>query len=188
MVDPRSLSPIEEPIKRLRRKRSTSDSSTALAGADPGATGLLLDAPGAIVSGVQEMGRGLSGLAGKIGIGGGESPAEPGNGGGFDAGSLASAAGNALAAVGDGLGKAASTAGDGIGLVANGAGTVLTSAGGALSNATEVAGSVLSGAGDVLSGAADVAGTVLSAVGDVAGPAAEATGEILGGLGEILGN
>lgn len=172
MVDPMSLSPIEEPIKRLRRKRSESHSSSAITN-DPSGLALLLDAPGAIASGVQGLGRGVSGLAGKIGLGGDST--EPGNAGGFEGASVSSGVGNAISALGNGLGKAVSTAGDGLGFVANGAGSALSGAGDALSSA-----------GDVLASAADVAGAVLSTVGDVAGPVAEATGEILGGLGEIL--
>ena len=170
--DGTSLSPVEEPIKRLRRKRSgDSNSDLALSG-DPNFVALVFDAPGAIASGVQEMGRGLSGLAGKVGIGGDKpATAEPGNGGGFDPGAVAGSISNAVSNVGSGIGKAAATAGDGLGHVVNGAGTVL------------------SGAGEVLSSAGEIAGTVLSAVGDVAGPAAEAAGEIaegvLGALGDL---
>lgn len=172
MDDQSSFSPVQEPIKRLRRKRSGTSNSDITLGSDPGFVAMVFDAPGAIGSGVQEMGRGLSGLVGKVGIGDKPANAEPGNGGGFNAGSLTGSIGNAVSTVGNGIGKAASTAGDGLGLVVNGAGTVL------------------SGAGEVLSSAGEIAGTVLTTVGDVAGPAASAAGEIaegvLGGLGDIL--
>jgi hypothetical protein len=175
MDDAHSLAPTPENVKRLRRKRSDSSVSNVDFGNDPGGlVALAFDAPGAIASGIQDLGRGLTGLVNKAGIGG-DKPAtpvtltDPGNGGGFDAGSIAGSIGNAVSNVGEGIGKVAGAAGDGLGFV------------------TSNAGSVVSGAGEVLTGAAEVAGTVLSAVGDVAGPAAHAASEVAGAAGEVVG-
>ena len=166
MVDPKSPFPLPEPIKRARRRRGSSgiastDTSSLIA--------LALDAPGAIVSGIEGIGRGITGLVGKDTGGTPDSTSEPGNGGGFDVGSVTGSIGNAVSAAGEGIGKVAGATGDGVGFV------------------TSNAGSVLTGAGDVLSGAAEVAGTVISAVTDVAGPVASAAGEVAGAAGDAAG-
>jgi hypothetical protein len=166
--------PTPEEMDRLRRKRDKSGTTNIdFTNETSSLIGLALDAPSAIAHGVQGIGRGLTGLVNKTGMGGDKATSdgitEPGNGVGFDAGSITGSIGNAVSAAGDGIGKVAGAAGDGIGFV------------------TSNAGSVLSGAGEMMSGAAEVAGTVLSAVGDVAGPAASAAGEVAGAAGEVAG-
>lgn len=177
MADPTSQSPDEPTVKRRRRSWLDAGAADVSLENESSIAGAVLEIPGAVVSGVQDMGRGLTGLAGKIGIGG-DKPAggEPDNAGGFDASALASGLGDAMSSVGSGLGKAASIAGDGLGLV------------------VETAGSALSSAGEVLASATEVGGTLLSTVGELAGPAAEAAADAAGeiaegvvsGLGDIL--
>src|SRR5215211_2632426 len=126
--------PAPEEVERSRRKRNDSGTTNIdFTNETSSLIGVALDAPGAIAHGVQGIGRGLTGLVNKAGIGGDKTApdgiTEPGNGGGFDAGSITGSIGNVVSAAGDGIGKVAGAAGDGIGFVTSNAGSVLSGAG-----------------------------------------------------------
>jgi hypothetical protein len=175
--------PESDEVEQQDRKRVSSGYSNLDSTAETAnIVGLALEVPGAIANGIQGIGRGLTGLVNKAGIGGDKTSqdglTESGNGGGFDAGSVTNSIGSVVSTAGDGISKVAGAAGDGIGFVAGNAGAVVSGAGEALSGAANVAGSVLSAVGDV-------AGPVASAAGDVAGAAGEAAGAVLGSLGDL---
>jgi phage-related protein len=143
-------------IAKPKRKRLLGSNSST----DPGIADAVFEVPGAIAAGIRGVGRGVSGLPSKLGIGGDGTEASTSD----DTG--------AISGVVEGVGRAASSIS---GVAGNAVSGTIEGIGQLASNA----GSMVSGAGEILSTVADVAGPVAEAAGDAAG-------DILGGLGDIL--
>lgn len=194
--------------KRLGRKR-TIDSSALTT--DPSGVELAVQTPRLISAGVDQLGRGVSGLATKVGLRR-DNDAAP-----LAEGAIASAAeglGRAAAAFGDitsgalnaagdagriasgvagGIGQAAANAAESLGQMTTSAGGF---AGGALSSAVEGVGQMAAhsselacATGELLASATANSGEIVSAIAGAAGAVAEAGADAAGDvIGELLTN